>query len=193
MNEHSGTPNREKILEAASTIFSTKGVKETTLGDIAAGAGISKGTLYYYYSSKEALVFDVAERHLNLITERLLAWISEIRGHMTAEQIMAEVLNRFLNARTRGKLHLYLIHEAAGNGDLQERFRAKYAEWRQTVQNGLSILLGRKPEELTTLAHIMVAVLDGFTIQGLVDPDTLPVPKIAEYLVSSVRADGEHH
>lgn len=174
-------------------IFSTKGVKETTLGDISVEAGISKGTLYYYYSSKEALVFDVASRHLDLITERLLAWIAEIRDQATPEQIMTEVLTRFLNARTRGKLHLYLIQEAAGNADLQKRFHAKYAQWRQTMQDGLAILLGRERDDLATLAHIMVAILDGFTIQGLVNSDALPITQIAKYLVSSGATDTGHH
>lgn len=191
VNGVAGTSNRERILETASMIFSTKGVKEATLGDIAAGAGISKGTLYYYYSTKEALVFDVAARHLDLITERLVAWIEQIKGHMTAEQIMTEVLDRFLKAKTRGKLHLYLVQEAAVNADLQERFRAKYDEWRKTMQDGLALVLDRKCEELTALAHIMVAVLDGFTIQGLVNSDTLPVPQIAEHLIQSGRQPAE--
>lgn len=42
-----------RILEAAFTLFSESGYKNTKIADIAAKAGIGKGTIYEYYDSKE--------------------------------------------------------------------------------------------------------------------------------------------
>lgn len=55
--------NRAAILEAALKIFAERGFHATTLEDIAAAAGITKGTIYWYFKTKEALVSAIAERY----------------------------------------------------------------------------------------------------------------------------------
>lgn len=47
---------RRQILETALALFRKKGFDETTMRDIAAGAGLSLGAAYYYFPSKEAIV-----------------------------------------------------------------------------------------------------------------------------------------
>lgn len=46
---------RKQILEAALTVFSQKGYHATNVSDVAALAGVSQGTIYWYFESKEAL------------------------------------------------------------------------------------------------------------------------------------------
>src|SRR5258708_1732356 len=48
-----------RILESAAKIFALKGYSETTLAEIATEAGTFAGSLYYYFSSKEALVQEI--------------------------------------------------------------------------------------------------------------------------------------
>lgn len=47
---------KRQIFEAAVLLFSTKGFHGTTLEDIAQHVGVSKGTIYLYVQSKEALL-----------------------------------------------------------------------------------------------------------------------------------------
>jgi len=47
---------RERIVDAALTLFRDKGFDETTMRDIAAAAGVATGAAYYYFRSKEELV-----------------------------------------------------------------------------------------------------------------------------------------
>ena len=54
---------RRKILEAAVTVFSEKGLNGTTVDDIAAAAGVNKQRLYAYYGSKRGL-FEAALLHV---------------------------------------------------------------------------------------------------------------------------------
>lgn len=49
---------RERILETAKKEFIEKGYKETTISKIAAKAGIGKGTVFNYFSSKNALILE---------------------------------------------------------------------------------------------------------------------------------------
>jgi len=48
---------RRKLLERALKLFQQRGVEATTMRDIAKAAGMSLGAAYYYFPSKEALVF----------------------------------------------------------------------------------------------------------------------------------------
>jgi len=46
---------RQAILEAALTVFAERGFEAARLDDVAARAGVAKGTLYLYFKDKEAL------------------------------------------------------------------------------------------------------------------------------------------
>jgi len=46
---------RAQIIEAALTCFTSKGYNNTTMDDIVAESGLSKGSLYWYFKSKEEL------------------------------------------------------------------------------------------------------------------------------------------
>ncbi len=50
-----------EILAAALRLFAERGYTATSLEDVAAAAGVTKGTIYYYFRSKEALLMRLAE------------------------------------------------------------------------------------------------------------------------------------
>lgn len=52
---------RPRLVEAATAVFAEKGYASTRVADIAERAGIGKGTVYEYFSSKEELLFAVFE------------------------------------------------------------------------------------------------------------------------------------
>lgn len=47
--------SREKLLDAATTVFTKRGFAATSMQDIASEAGVSVGLIYRHFSSKEAL------------------------------------------------------------------------------------------------------------------------------------------
>ncbi len=55
---------KEKIIEAASTLFMSYGVKSVTMDDIAKNLAVSKKTIYQEFADKNELVLLFAERHL---------------------------------------------------------------------------------------------------------------------------------
>lgn len=56
-NETKRDDTRRVVLDAALALFQKRGVEQTTMRDIAKRAGMSLGAAYYYFPSKEALVF----------------------------------------------------------------------------------------------------------------------------------------
>lgn len=47
---------KNQILEAAVAVFARLGFQQTRMDDIAQQAGLSKGALYLYYRSKDAII-----------------------------------------------------------------------------------------------------------------------------------------
>ncbi len=47
---------RQKLLEAASSLFAEKGLDLTTINDITERADVGKGTFYYHFKNKEGLL-----------------------------------------------------------------------------------------------------------------------------------------
>ena len=53
---------KEKILDATEALLKSKSLSDITLSEIAASAGVSKGTLYYHYKNKTDILFDITNR-----------------------------------------------------------------------------------------------------------------------------------
>ncbi len=51
--------NREKVFNAAARLFWRKGYKRTSLNDIARAARVNKGTIYYHFENKMAILFEI--------------------------------------------------------------------------------------------------------------------------------------
>lgn len=64
-----GVRTRARLLEAAKEIFEEDGFLEARISDIAERAGLSHGSFYHYFDSKEAIFREVAES----VEERLSA------------------------------------------------------------------------------------------------------------------------
>lgn len=61
---------RDELLELAATMFAERGLKATTVRDIADSAGILSGSLYHHFSSKEEMVDEVLRNFLDWLFAR---------------------------------------------------------------------------------------------------------------------------
>lgn len=53
---------KDQILDAASEVFIEKGFQKARMDDIVEKSGLSKGTLYWYFKSKDDIVIGIFER-----------------------------------------------------------------------------------------------------------------------------------
>jgi AcrR family transcriptional regulator len=67
---------RQEILDAAVEVFSERGVSKATVADIAEAAGVAKGTVYLYFSSKEELLGALRDRFV----DELLGHVADLLG-----------------------------------------------------------------------------------------------------------------
>lgn len=61
---------REELLDLAATMFAERGLRATTVRDIADSAGILSGSLYHHFSSKEEMVDEVLRGFLDWLFAR---------------------------------------------------------------------------------------------------------------------------
>ncbi|PEG43222.1 TetR family transcriptional regulator [Mycolicibacterium agri] len=61
---------REELLDLAATMFAERGLRATTVRDIADSAGILSGSLYHHFSSKEQMVDELLRGFLDWLFER---------------------------------------------------------------------------------------------------------------------------
>ena len=113
---------KEKSLDAATGLLDTQTFADISLAEIAAAAGVSKGTLYYYYKSKTDILFDLTNRYLDRQWDELIAWTENKDKDTSVHRLVKYVVER--NTASAG-MRLHLIH-AAMLGD--EALRAKLAE-----------------------------------------------------------------
>lgn len=81
---------RTQLVDCAQTLFASKGYEATTIGDVMAMAGVSKGGFYHHFQSKEALLEALAER----MARQALATIEPILEDPTLDPFVR--LNRIL-------------------------------------------------------------------------------------------------
>jgi AcrR family transcriptional regulator len=62
-----GDQPRDRIHDVALAVFERNGISATSMDDVARELGVSRPTLYYYYSTKEELLLEVVARQAELI------------------------------------------------------------------------------------------------------------------------------
>jgi len=73
MTQQSGPQSvsrRDELLELAATMFAERGLRATTVRDIADSAGILSGSLYHHFKSKEQMVEEVLRDFLDWLFDR---------------------------------------------------------------------------------------------------------------------------
>jgi AcrR family transcriptional regulator len=103
-----------EILDAALNRFATNGFANTRMEEVAADAGVTAGTIYRYFPSKDALVDALVDRHIDLSWSRGRE-VADAYGSKTAREILELLLHRWADAleqRQASSLLMVVVREA---------------------------------------------------------------------------------
>jgi AcrR family transcriptional regulator len=154
----------QELLDAALDLFVEKGYAATRSEEVAMRAGVSKGTLYLYYPSKEDLLKEVVRQNVvNQIVEGA-DLIRQFEGDTS--ELLARVLRlwweRMGETRASGILKL-MMSEARNFPDIaqfyvDEVIKPSHAMLAQLVQRGID--RGEfRPVIVTDVVHVLVTPL----------------------------------
>jgi TetR/AcrR family transcriptional regulator, cholesterol catabolism regulator len=121
---------RHEVIETAISIFSEHGYRATSMNDIAQAVGLSKSTMYHYFSGKQELLVSIYESVLsdNVETARLIA---ESGGPIDNE-LREMLVERVVYCCTHAAILRIFFEEEA---ELPPRLRAKVLEGRRAYQS----------------------------------------------------------
>lgn len=174
---------KSHILTVAASLMIKKGIKNTSLKDISKEAGISKGTLYYYYSAKEDIIYDIAINNIEQITDEMINLLNHQNKDIDLVEILNIFFNKILTDEERGILHLYLINEAVSNNEtLKDKFNNEYKNWHQILVDNLN-RVNKDEEKNDIIAYLILALTDGFSIQKMAGFTDIPYSKIINYIL----------
>lgn len=96
---------KNKIKQTSILLFEKKGFTETSIQDIVEEVGVTKGTFYYHFSSKEQLLMDIHISYIDELLERQRAISQENHSsRMKLEQLIALLIVDIANHGPSGKV-----------------------------------------------------------------------------------------
>lgn len=125
---------RDAILHRAAVAFARDGYDRVSMATLAAECGVSKALLYHYHASKEALLFDVIETHLQALVDAVeAADAPALPPEARLEALVRALLDAYRDADAEHKVQLGALQllpeaEQARLKELERRLVAVFAE-----------------------------------------------------------------
>jgi AcrR family transcriptional regulator len=87
----------ERLIDVARQLFAEQGFESTSVQDIVLAAGVTKGAMYHYFSSKDDLLYEIYARVLRMQMERLESVVAQDltpaeRVHAAATDVVATTI-----------------------------------------------------------------------------------------------------
>jgi AcrR family transcriptional regulator len=114
----------DEVLDAALELFIEKGFVSTRVEDIAKRAGLSKGTVYLYFPSKEALLEGLVRRAILPIADSALTTLHDYEGdpRVVLSMVLTMLAGRFGDPKVMAMPKL-IFREAMGFPGLADMYR----------------------------------------------------------------------
>jgi AcrR family transcriptional regulator len=162
----------EKLLACALNLFVKVGYRATTVDQIVADAGVTKGTLYFYFKTKDEVM-------LRLLDEAEAFVVDPIESNLrTAGPEASGKLAGFINSQSKLGLtkpqHVLLLIlmsiEFGGTGsEIEKRVKAiysrMYVQLEDLIRQGQSEGTFRSDLDARTLASVVIAGHDGVLVE----------------------------
>lgn len=168
---------RIQLIEAALKILACKGYHSTKISDVVKAAGVSQGTFYWYFQSKEQLVLELIEDG----KEKLIEVIAQgYRKHAGTEDDMVRSSSRLLTHlftfadRNRELMALLLIKGQGADAPIREAVSQTWIAFedafKSNIQRAMELGMLPRTNDLPLRANILVCLITGVLSKWLFGP-----------------------
>jgi AcrR family transcriptional regulator len=153
------------ILNHAKLLFIEKGYDRTTMDDLCASTGMSKGNLYHHFKNKEVLFLQLLTQHAEATSQKWLQLVEQFKSPIEQLLRMADLFGRDCESPLIQALEEYaksLSSQSESLTTLRELTEIAHREIRQVLQRGIdqNIFIN---EDIETLSFGVMSTLTGAT------------------------------
>jgi AcrR family transcriptional regulator len=179
---------RNAILESAVELFGANGFNQTSMQQIADSVGISKGSLYSFFQSKEDLIISIYEHYQQLVFER--AFVVGLDGNAPPMERFAKQFQvqfeGILEYKSYMKMHMR--GESAKNSEklaaMEHRMRGRLFSW---LEHNLLDVYG---EEISPykwdLMWMTQSIYSSYMMLMITQDDSLAPARLGTHLVRQI-------
>lgn len=167
---------KDLIIETTEKLMENKKLSELSFAEIASSAGISKGTLYYHYKSKNDILFDIMDKFLDKQWDDLIAWTENPEKDTSIHRMVQYVLERDVSD-TGMRLHFF-YDAMLGNEEIRVKLLNRYKDFAALIAEKISERTNKLPAEYFTWLILLAS--DGLFIHKTLGNETLDVNKFIE-------------
>lgn len=162
---------KELITDATEKLLLTKSLSDISLAEIARHAGISKGTLYYHYKSKNDILFDITDKYLEEQFQNLIEWTEDATKDTSLHRLVKYILERDI-ATAGMRLHFY-YDAMLGNEKIRVKLLNRYAQFAQVIAEKIAERTDKIPADY--FAWMLLMLSDGLFIHQTIGNTQLDV------------------
>ena len=130
---------RDQVQSAAVELFAEKGYANTSVQEVVARAGVTKGAMYHYFRSKDDLLFGIYERLLELQKDHLDEIIARgLPTHETLRAACVDVVETSIDHLPEGTVFFRSVHMLAPESqkEVTRRRRAYNDTFSELIRRG---------------------------------------------------------
>jgi AcrR family transcriptional regulator len=161
----------EAILQATARILVRDGPDAATTNRIAKEAGVSIGSLYQYFGSREAIVTALAQAHAEEMLALLASHVLTIAAAPPDEAVRTFVAAMIAAHRTAPELHVVLLQQTLADGPaalkaIHDPARGMVRAWLEQHRHEV------RPKDLDTAAFLLTTTAEAAIHAQIVDDPT---------------------
>jgi len=178
-NEEIRAESKHKIMDAAFKLIAKNGYEATSIAMITKEAGVSKGLLYNYFASKEALVKALVLGAMDEGDE-LIGELMHENPKITLRNIFEWFFKEIREKPDHWKLITELTFKIEKFDFIHELVTAKMTEYVGFIE---ALLVQTGHHNARGEARVISAILDGIGFHALMMMDEYPLDAMEEYLI----------
>lgn len=175
---------RERILTAAAHVFTDHGYAAGTTNRIAERARISIGSLYQYYPNKDAILVELATRHVEAGVAAVKRRMDDELPHTLEEIIRSLVRTSIENHLDDPQLLRVLVEQAPRSPELLRTTARHTRERTAYAQELIETYPEVRVEDTYVAARLLVSVAELLIHQLIAEPDPVDAGRLETELVA---------
>lgn len=169
---------KNDLITYAKECLATNGIEKFTLRSVAEMAGVTQGTIYYHFKTKEQLLLAIVQD----ISKNSWSEMSQKSNHYIISEAIAAAKNRCSYDSYFHKLFSSLLVSSFNNENMRIQLGEIVSNENNVLTQNLSKVWPQSPIDgvsLETWGIILTAMVDGLALQALLQRD-FPVEKTYE-------------